>query len=76
MKARNLMLSNESQWTNDRIELYKLHRKHPSWTQKKLAETMGYSVSWVKKWLKRTGEATVRGMFNKRATRGNLYSVR
>lgn len=79
MKARNLMLSNESQWTNDRIELYKLHRKHPSWTQKKLAETMGYSVTWVKKWLKRTGEATVKTLevftSQSRAPKNPAYKV-
>jgi len=54
------MLSNESQWTHDRIELYKLHKKNPSWSQKKLAANLGYSESWVKKWLKRAKQVTVK----------------
>ncbi|GAB4524081.1 MAG: hypothetical protein OHK0046_38510 [Anaerolineae bacterium] len=47
------MLSNESRWTHDRIRLFKLRKQYPSWTQKQLAHKLGYSLSWVKKWLKR-----------------------
>lgn len=54
------MLGNESEWTHARIELYKLHKKNPTWTYEKLAEMLGYSVSWVKKWLKRARQATVK----------------
>lgn len=53
------MLSMESQWTHDRIALYKLCKKHPSWTQQQLADALGYSLTWVKKWLKRFRKATV-----------------
>lgn len=54
------MLSTESQWTHDRIELYQLHRKHPSWTQEQLADALDYSLSWVKTWLGRFRETTAR----------------
>ena len=43
----------ESLWEMDRIRLYELNRENPEWTQKKLADTLGRSVSWVKKWLRR-----------------------
>lgn len=53
------MLSVETQWTYDRIQLFKLRRKQPDWSYQKLADVLGYSVSWVKKWLKRFVEARV-----------------
>jgi DNA-binding MarR family transcriptional regulator len=56
------MLGNELEWTHARIELYKLHKKNPTWTQKRLAEALGYSVSWVKKWLKRAKRASVKDL--------------
>ena len=56
------MLSTESQWTHDRIELYKLRKKCPSWTQQQLADALGYSLTWVKKWLKRFREARVHSL--------------
>ena len=43
----------ESIWEMDRIQLYQLKQENPEWTQKKLADTLGRSVSWVKKWLRR-----------------------
>ena len=43
----------ESVWEIDRIQLYQLKRENPEWTQKKLADKLGRSVSWVKKWLRR-----------------------
>lgn len=42
----------ESVWTVDRIRLYQLSRDNPEWSQRKLAEHLGYSLSWVKKWLR------------------------
>jgi transposase InsO family protein len=43
----------DSLWEMDRIRLYQLKRDHPEWTQKKLANLLGRSLSWVKKWLRR-----------------------
>lgn len=43
----------ESEWELDRIRLYQLKKKNPDWTQKKLAEILNRSLSWVKKWLRR-----------------------
>jgi len=51
------MLSIDAQWTYDRIRLYKLRRKYPNWSYQKLADVLNYSLSWVKKWLKRFGES-------------------
>ena len=42
----------EGEWEQDRIQLYQLRRSHPEWTKTKLAQTLGRSLSWVKKWLK------------------------
>lgn len=41
----------------DRARLRLLHRQHPDWKKRKLAEELGYSLSWVKKLLKRFAEA-------------------
>lgn len=49
-------MSCESEWELDRMELYRLHRTHPDWTQRKLADVLNRSVSWVKKWLRRFRE--------------------
>jgi transposase len=43
----------DSIWELDRIRLYELKKEHPGWTQKKLAEALKRSLSWVKKWLRR-----------------------
>ena len=43
----------DTQWTYDRIRLYKLWKNHADWSQKRFADVIGYSVSWVKKWLAR-----------------------
>ena len=47
----------ESQWIVDRARLRQLHQQHPQWKQKRLAQQVGYSSTWVKKWLKRFAEA-------------------
>lgn len=54
------MLSTDTQWTYDRIRLYKLRRQHPTWTYQQLANKLKYSVSWVKKWLRRFRESRVK----------------
>jgi DNA-binding Lrp family transcriptional regulator len=47
----------EVEWIADRATLRSLAREHPEWTQQDLAEAVGRSLSWVKKWLKRLREA-------------------
>ena len=37
-------------WYGERYRLYKLKQDHPLWSKKKLADQMGRSYSWVKKW--------------------------
>lgn len=47
----------EVDWIADRATVRSLAREHPEWTQQDLAEAVGRSLSWVKKWLKRLREA-------------------
>ena len=47
----------ESEWAIDRMRLFQLRRDHPGWTLKQLANAVNYSLSWVKKWLRRFREA-------------------
>jgi transcriptional regulator with XRE-family HTH domain len=47
----------ETEWIADRATLRSLAREHPEWTQQELANALGRSVSWIKKWLKRLREA-------------------
>ncbi|GAB5426389.1 MAG: hypothetical protein Crog4KO_35360 [Crocinitomicaceae bacterium] len=56
------MLSVETQWTYDRIQLFKLRRRHPNWSYQKLADYLGYSLSWVKKWLKRFQDTKIHNL--------------
>lgn len=51
-----MVLSIEDQWVYDRIRLYKLRKQYPKWSQRQLAASLGYSLSWVKKWLSRFGQ--------------------
>ncbi len=43
----------ESIWEMGRLRLYQLKRDNLEWTQNKLANTLGRSLSWVKKRLRR-----------------------
>jgi hypothetical protein len=43
----------ETLYYQDRLLLHKLRQQHPLWRLRDLAEAVGRSVSWVKKWLKR-----------------------
>jgi transposase InsO family protein len=43
-------------WIVDRSRLRALHQEHPDWTKARLAEEVGRSHSWVKKWLKRLAQ--------------------
>lgn len=47
----------ESQWIVDRARLRLLRQQHPTWQKNRYAQELGYSLSWVKKWLKRFAEA-------------------
>ena len=47
----------ESEWEFDRMRLFQVRRDHPDWKLPHLAQEVGRSLSWVKKWLKRFREA-------------------
>jgi Integrase core domain len=50
-------METEAQLIVQRASLRWLAQQHPSWTQQDLATTLGKSLAWVKKWLKRLREA-------------------
>ena len=50
-------METEAQLIVQRASLRWLTQRHPSWTQPELATTLGKSLAWVKKWLKRLREA-------------------
>jgi hypothetical protein len=47
----------QERWIADRAMLQQLLQKHPEWTQQELADWVGRSLGWVKKWAKRLREA-------------------
>jgi hypothetical protein len=47
----------QERWVADRAMLQQLMQKHPEWTQQELADWIGRSLGWVKKWVKRLREA-------------------
>ena len=47
----------EETWRRDRVLLDQLVRRHPELTNPQLAEEVGRSISWVKKWRPRLLEA-------------------
>ena len=47
----------QEQWIADRAMLQRLLKHHPEWTQQELANWIGRSKGWVKKWVKRFREA-------------------
>jgi hypothetical protein len=47
----------QERWIADRAMLQQLIQKHPEWTQQELANWIGRSLGWVKKWVKRLREA-------------------
>ena len=47
----------EAYWVAQRAALRWLVRHHPEWTQSQFASSLGCSRSFVKKWLKRLGDA-------------------
>lgn len=48
----------EEQWQVDRARLRELRQQHPEWGKRELAQQIGRSLSWVKKWCKRLAAAT------------------
>ncbi len=44
-------------WLADRAMLQRLLQEHPEWSQQELAQRLGRSLGWVKKWKKRLREA-------------------
>src|SRR5579871_348633 len=47
----------EAEWVSQRATLRCLRQEHPEWTQRQLAQNVGRSLSWVKKWLARLAQA-------------------
>jgi transposase InsO family protein len=47
----------EAEWLADRANLRRVLRDHPEWSVPQLAQHLGRSVSWVKKWRRRLREA-------------------
>ncbi len=47
----------EEQWQVDRARLRRLRQEHPKWSSRRLAEEIGRSETWVKKWRKRLNKA-------------------
>src|SRR5215469_18575496 len=45
-----------------RANLYSLWQRHPEWSHPQFAAALGYSVDWVKKWLKRFREELAQGL--------------
>jgi transposase len=43
----------EEQWIVDRCKLRAVWLEHPEWSKQQLAQEVGHSKFWVKKWLKR-----------------------
>jgi Integrase core domain len=48
----------EAEWSADRANLRLVLRDHPEWSVPQLAQQIGRSVSWVKKWRQRLREAS------------------
>lgn len=49
----------EEEWLVSRSKLREVWLEHPEWSRQKLAEAVGRSKSWVKKWLRRIRSATL-----------------
>lgn len=49
-------MDTESQWIYDRMTLHRLNMAHPDWNAPQLAEVIGRSERWTRKWLSRFKE--------------------
>ena len=47
----------EEEWSTDRARLRCALREHPGWSGARLAQELGRSRSWVKKWRRRLAAA-------------------
>src|SRR5256885_16268480 len=47
----------EAQWLADRRHLRTLLATQPQWTRQDLAQALGHSLGWVKKWINRLRNA-------------------
>jgi hypothetical protein len=47
----------QEHWLADRAMLQRLLQEHPEWSRQELAQRIGRSLGWVKKWKKRLREA-------------------
>jgi len=43
----------EEEWVVKRCQLRQIWLDHPEWSRQEMAEEVGCSKSWVKKWLRR-----------------------
>ncbi len=55
--SRKECVMQQEHWIADRAMLQRLLHLHPEWTQQELANWIGRSKGWVKKWVKRLREA-------------------
>lgn len=46
-------METETQWIYDRMALYHLHTVYPAWSPARLAQAIGRSERWARKWLHR-----------------------
>src|SRR6185369_5337944 len=44
-------------WEFERLKLFQIVREHADWSSTRLAEAVGHSLSWVKKWRQRFRQA-------------------
>ncbi|GHO64012.1 hypothetical protein KSC_029040 [Ktedonobacter sp. SOSP1-52] len=49
----------QEHWLADRAMLQRLLQEHPEWSRQELAQHLGRSLGWVKKWKKRFREAPI-----------------
>ena len=49
----------EEPWVVDRCQLRAVWLEHPEWSRRTLAEAVGRSKAWVKKWLRRIRSTTL-----------------
>ena len=47
----------EEEWIVNRSKLREVWLEHPEWRHQKMADEIGHSKSWVKKWLQRIRSA-------------------
>jgi hypothetical protein len=56
-KTKKWQVALEEEWIVDRCKLREVWLEQPEWSRREMAETVGRSKSWVKKWLRRIRNA-------------------